>query len=33
MKALFTNRKLAVKMEHRELLATFKTPAGRLDYL
>jgi hypothetical protein len=30
---MFTASKLAVKREHRELLAAFETSAGRLDYL
>jgi hypothetical protein len=30
---MFTASKLAIKREHRELLAAFETSAGRLDYL
>jgi hypothetical protein len=30
---MFTAAKLDVKREHRELLAAFETPEGRLDYL
>ncbi|XP_051207086.1 L10-interacting MYB domain-containing protein isoform X2 [Lolium perenne] len=30
---MFTAAKLAVKREHRELLAAFETPGGRFDYL
>jgi hypothetical protein len=30
---MFTAAKLALKREHRELLAAFETPGGRFDYL